>query len=147
MQNPLTPTARANSEWQAFKAKLETAQAEFARGRPGDFKALWSHCDDATICGGLGGGVDLGWDKVAARLDWASANYTDGARTWQEISGTVGSDFAYLVQLETIDFRVAGRTDTIHQVLRSTMVFRRESDGWRILHRHADSQTTPRVPR
>ena len=142
----MTPTARADSEWATFKARLEAAQAEFARGRPGDFKALWSHADDVTICGGLGGGVELGWDKVAARLDWASSNYTDGTRSWQEISGTVGADFAYLVQLETIDFRVASRTDRVHQVLRSTMVLRRESDGWRILHRHADSQTSAQAP-
>jgi ketosteroid isomerase-like protein len=121
--------------------RLEAAEEEFARGHPADFKALWSHADDVTLSGGLGGAIELGWAKVSERLDWASSNYADGVRSRQEFSGLVDADFAYLVQKEIIEARIGGRPERAKQELRVTMVFRRNRDGWRIIHRHADSQT------
>ncbi|HEY7558874.1 MAG TPA: nuclear transport factor 2 family protein [Candidatus Binatia bacterium] len=135
-----------DSEWTVFIAKLEAAETEFAQGRPAAFKELWSHADDVTLCGGFGGRVKCGWESVAARLDWASSKYSDGTRSSESISGTVGPDFAYRVQTELIRFRVAGRTDELTQQFRVTMVFRREADGWRIVHRHADSQISSKPP-
>jgi ketosteroid isomerase-like protein len=135
----------ANSEWRAFIAKLEASEVEFAQGRPAAFKALWSHAEDVTLCGGFGG-VTRGWDDVAARLDWASSKYSEGSRSREDISGTIGADIAYIVQTEVIHFRVPGRTEQLRQDLRATMVFRREADGWRIIHRHADSQISTHLP-
>jgi ketosteroid isomerase-like protein len=58
----------------------------------------------------------------------------------------VGADFAYLVQTEVIHSKVACRAEPSTQELRATMVFRRETDGWRIVHRHADSQIPTQPP-
>ncbi len=127
-------------------AKLEAAEEEFARGRPDDFKSLWSHTDKVTHCGGLGGTAEIGWEKVAARLDWASSNYAEGTRSRQEYSSEVDTDFAYLVQKETIEARVGSQTGRSKRELRVTMVFRWGSDGWRIVHRHADLQTSVSEP-
>jgi ketosteroid isomerase-like protein len=138
---------RDNPDWAAFMRRLEAAEEEFARGRPADFKGLWSHTDDVTLSGGLGGAIELGWAKVSERLDWASSNYEDGVRSRQEFSGLVDADFAYLVQKEIIDARIGGRPEWTKQELRVTMVFRRRGDGWRIVHRHADSQTDTVPPR
>jgi hypothetical protein len=129
------------SAWKAFIAEVDAAQEEFARGRPEEFKRLWSHAGDATLIGGLGGGVELGWDKVANRLDWASSNYVDGERSNEILSGGVSGDFAYLERREIIEAQIAGGAEASRQELRVTMVFRREGGRWRILHRHADSQT------
>ena len=134
-----------DSEWAAFIAKLEAAEHEFAQGRPAAFKALWSHSDDVSICGAFGG-IESGWKNVAARLDWASSQFSEGTRTREEIRSAVGTDLAYLVQSEHILFRVPGRTEQSTLDLRVTMVFRREADGWRIVHRQADSQKTAQLP-
>ena len=83
---------------------------------------------------------------MAARLDWASSKYSEGSRSREDISGTIGADIAYIVQTEVIHFRVPGQTEQSRQDLRATMVFRREADGWRILHRHADSQISTQSP-
>jgi ketosteroid isomerase-like protein len=136
----------ADSEWVAFIAKLESAEHEFALGRPAAFKALWAHSDEVSICGAFGG-VESGWDKVAARLDWASSQFSEGTRSREEIRSMVGADFAYIVQTEQIRFRVPGRTEQSTLELRATMVFRREPDGWRIVHRQADSQRSTQLPR
>jgi ketosteroid isomerase-like protein len=135
--------AAHRSEWQEFMAKLESAEEEFARGCPGAFQALWSHEHNVTLCGAFGR-VECGWKNVAARLHAVSSRYSDGTRTRKEISGTVSGDFAYLVQTETIRSILAGRP--VKQDLRVTMVFRREADGWRIVHRHADSLTESQMP-
>jgi SnoaL-like domain len=134
-----------DSEWSAFIARLETAEHEFAQGRPAAFKALWSHGDEVSLCGGFGG-MEAGWNKVAARLDWASSQISEGTRSSEEIRSTVGVDFAYIVQTEQIRFRVPGRAEQSTVNFRVTMLFRREPDGWRIVHRHADSQTGTQPP-
>lgn len=141
-----TVSDKADAAWRAFTERLDDAELEFAQGRPDDFKALWSHADDVTISGAFGGTIEHGWDAVARRLDWASSKYADGKRTRDEVSGAVADGFAYLVQRETIDFRVAGSDRRARQELRVTMVFRREASGWRIAHRHADAQTTAETP-
>jgi ketosteroid isomerase-like protein len=139
------PSDLANAEWIAFIAKLETAEEQFVQGRPAAFQALWSRADDVTLCGGFGG-VERGWQNVKARLNWVSAKYSDGTRTREEITRMVAADFAYLVQTEIIRSRVAGQTERSTQQLRATMVFRREADGWRIVHRHADLQIATQPP-
>jgi SnoaL-like domain len=146
MQSDSRVDPRADAEWKAFIAKLESAEQEFAQGRPAAFKALWAHSDEVSICGAFGG-VESGWDTVAARLDWASSQFSEGTRSREEIRSMVGADFAYIVQTEQIRFRVPGRTEHSILELRATMVFRRGPDGWRIVHRHADSQKSTQPPR
>lgn len=135
----------ADAEWAVFIAKLETAEEEFVQGRPAAFQALWSRADDVTLCGGFGG-VERGWQNVTERLGWVSQKYSDGTRTREEISRTVAGDFAYLVQREVIHSRLGSQIELSTLELGATMVFRREADGWRILHRHADSQMATKPP-
>lgn len=132
----------SDAEVRAFVARIDAAQEEFAVGQPDAFKALWSHTDDVTLTGGLGGVVERGWDKVGRRLDWASSNYAEGDRSNELIECHAGDQMAYLVRKEIIEAKIGGRTARSRQELRVTMVFRRGANGWRIVHRHADSQTS-----
>jgi len=141
-----TTTGQNNSDWDHFITKLEAAELEFVQGRPEDFKSLWSHTDDVTLSGGLGGDIEVGWTNVAARLDRVSPKYAEGRRSRQEFSCHVGSDFAYLVQKEFIEARMGAQVERSKDELRVTMIFRRRSDGWRIVHRHADSQISVSEP-
>ena len=127
-------------EFVAFLDRIEAAQLAFAQGRPGDFQALWLQSDEVTLSGGHGGLVERGWRAVAARLDWASSTYRDCIRSNEIIGGSVEGNFAYLVRKEVIEGRIGGRPARVRQELRVTMVFRRGSEGWRIVHRHGDSQ-------
>jgi ketosteroid isomerase-like protein len=136
----------ANSEWMSFIAKLEAAEEEFVKGRPAAFQALWSRADDVTLCGGFGG-IERGWQNVTTRLSWVSTKYSNGTRTRDEISKMVGADLAYVVQNEIIRSQVGSQSEVSTQALRATMVFRREPDGWRIIHRHADLQTSTQPPK
>ena len=133
-----------DAEWSVFISKLEASEEEFVQGRPVAFQALWSRADDVTLCGGFGG-VERGWQNVTDRLSWVSKKYADGTRTREEISRMVAGDFAYLVQKEVIHSRLGSQVESTLE-LRATMVFRREADGWRIVHRHADAQMATKPP-
>src|SRR5262249_48920686 len=50
----------------------------------------------------------------------------------------------YIVQLERSEVRLAGSEDMARISLRVTMIFRREGNTWKVVHRHADPITTAR---
>jgi ketosteroid isomerase-like protein len=56
------------------------------------------------------------------------------------------ADLGYIVQMEHLRFQVPGQQKETTRDYRVTMIFRREKDGWRIVHRQADSQTTKQAP-
>jgi len=60
----------------AALTKVDMAQTELVQGHPEPFKALWSHRDDVTLIGGLGGSIETGWDRVSQRLDWVASQYS-----------------------------------------------------------------------
>ena len=122
--------------------EVEAAQVQLVNGQPNAFKALWSHGDNVTLSGGLGGVIAKGWIQVSERLDWVATQYLDGERTHQEVARYVGQDLAYVVLRETIRFKSPVDRRPMTQELRVTQVFRRDNGRWRIVHRHADSQVT-----
>lgn len=126
-------------EFAAFLDQVTQAHAEYIRGRPESFKALWSRAPDVTIFGGFGSG-EHGWDQVAPRLDWASKQFSDGSRAIERIASHVDGNLGYVVQLERIRFTVPGQSKESLLELRVTMIFRKEAGAWRIVHRHGDSQ-------
>ncbi len=125
-------------------AKVDAAQLDLQNGNPDAFKSLWSHADDITLAGGFGGGIEQGWEQISRRLDWVGAQYSKGTHTHQRIVVNVSGDLGYVVQMEHIRFHVPGQTKESTRDYRVTMVFRRESEGWRIVHRQADAQTLKR---
>jgi ketosteroid isomerase-like protein len=51
----------------------------------------------------------------------------------------------HLVEIERFETKVAGADEISPVALRVTSVFRREDGGWKLLHRHADPITAPRL--
>ena len=141
------PTAaQALAEFDAFSDKVSQAQAELFRGRSEPLKALFSRASDVTLFGVLGGRGEHGWDQIAPRLDWASTQYSEGALKVERIASYVDGNLGHVVQLEKVRFTVPGQSEESLLEIRATWVFRRERDGWRIIHRHADSQLKRQGP-
>jgi ketosteroid isomerase-like protein len=127
------------AEFGAFYDRVTRAEAELFQGRPESLKVLWSRDTDVTLFGVSGGSGEHGWDKVGPRLDWTHTQYSDGILTVERIASYVDGNLGYVVQRENVRFKVPGQTaDSILQI-RATWIFRRERDGWHIIHRHADS--------
>jgi ketosteroid isomerase-like protein len=138
--------AQERAGFDAFSDKVSQAQVELFRGHSEPLKALWSRASDTTVFGVLGGSGEHGWDAVARRLDWASTQYSDGSLTIQRVASYVDGNLGYVVQLEKARFKVPGHSDESRLEIRATWIFRRERDGWRIAHRHADSQLKRQGP-
>lgn len=125
----------ANYNFEAVVGKMQEANKDFSQGNPATFKSLWSHEDDVTIFGGFGGVEVKGWKAVEPRLDWASKKMPAGSNyTFQNVATNVGADMAYLLQEEHYTPAKGKAID-----LRVTILFRKEADGWKIIHRHADN--------
>jgi ketosteroid isomerase-like protein len=129
----------ANAELEAYFAKYSEAAKLFYDGKPDAVKALWSHRDDVTLSGAAGGETAKGWKQVSERLGWASAQFFKGSKSVEQIQMTVSGEFAYVVQYEHILFYPPGQSKQSKRDYRVTTVFRREPEGWRVVHRHADT--------
>jgi len=135
-----TKKASVSKDFQAMLAAVDAAQLELQNGRPAAFKALWSQADDITLSGGFGGKIEKGWERISQRLDWVGTQFSKGSHSVEQLVANESGDLGYVVQVEHIRFYVPGQTQESTRDYRVTMVFRRESSGWRIVHRQADSQ-------
>lgn len=125
---------KADKEFEVVVNKMQEANREFFQGKPEALKALWSHGDDVTIFGGFGGIEEKGWKSVEPRLDWASKKCRQAVLTFENVSSHAGADVAYLLQAEHYIPTNGKGID-----LRVTILFRKEADGWKMIHRHADN--------
>ena len=53
---------------------------------------------------------------------------------------------AYTVAIERSSVLYAGKTERQPQILRVTMLFRRDQGAWKIIHRHADTMVDLQLP-
>jgi ketosteroid isomerase-like protein len=122
------------------------AVAAFIAGDAEPQKRLWSRADDVTLANPLGPAV-RGWDAILRVLDVAVAAVHDGQiESVERVSSVVTADLAYTVENENATVILGDSTERTGTSLRVTTVFRREADGWKVVHRHADPITRPRSP-
>ena len=75
----------------------------------------------------------------------AAAQVTDGSlRVVEDVSRYSTDDLGYVVQIERAQAKLGGADEISPISLRVTMIFRREDEGWKVVHRHADPITGPR---
>lgn len=119
-------------------ARLHAAMADVANGDVAAIKALYSHTADATSFYGWGG-WEKGWDAVAARWDWASAQFRGGKVSYVNVSTVVTPELFYVTDIETYaDQTMSGVDGKTGWTNRVTHIFRREAGAWRLLHRHGN---------
>ena len=125
---------------------FDAAQRDLENGKPDTTRAIWSHGDDITLSGGFGGSTEKGWEKIGPRLDWVAAHFSKGTSTHEQLAAHSSGDLGYVVRIEHIRFQVPGQTIESTRDYRVTMIFRREANDWRLLHRHADTQMVKKAP-
>jgi uncharacterized protein (TIGR02246 family) len=116
---------------------------EFVKGNADRVMGLFSRREDVTLANPLGP-PRRGRTEVEKATEQAAAPFREGTVRYEEVSRHVTPELAYLVEIERFQAKVGGSEEVSSGALRVTMIFRREDDGWRIVHRHADPITAPR---
>jgi len=124
-----------DDEVRAASAKFYSALNRMTTGDASPLSEIWSHSDGVTAMHPIGG-EQTGWAAVKDSFDQVAGLATEGR---VELAGQTihsGADLAYETGIERGMVKVAGETVTIDQ--RVTNVYRREPDGWKIVHHHTD---------
>ena len=131
------------TDFEELIIQARDALDQITKGNADGYKALYSRKEDITL-GNPFGGFGRGWDEVVEQLERAASYYRDGEATgFETIAQLATSELAYTVEIERFTAKVGGAEDLSQLALRTTCVYRREDDGWKLLHRHGD----PRVSR
>ena len=99
--------------------------------------STWSHHDPVTL---FGAGVPWrsGWADVRPVFDWLAATFAScDDYEFELLAADAEGDLAYTVGVERYRATTASGA-SVENTLRVTHVYRREADGWKIVHRHGD---------
>jgi hypothetical protein len=127
-----------NPNLEAFRsarARAEIAEAEQLRGNSEPYLAFWSRRADIMIFGGLGG-HERGYPEVFNRLRWAATKVDARMVRIENLSTVVEGTMAVTGDLQHMVRIVDGSEHP--RILRVTLCWRMEEDGWRIFYRHGD---------
>ena len=135
-------------DFERFLQRYEAANTAFVNGDPSRWLPITAEQDPVSIFGGFGGLGDAGIGAVHQRyLLAATAFRPSGAIVdFQYLVKDVRGRLAYTVAIERSDVLYAGQTERRPQILRVTMIFRREHGDWKIVHRHADTMIDLQLP-
>jgi ketosteroid isomerase-like protein len=121
----------------------QLATAEFVKGNPEPYKAVFSHREDVTLANPFFPPV-RGWGGVAETLERTAARLRDGEFLGSEIIWKyVTAELAYVVSLVRERAKVGESEDITPIALRTTMILRPEEGVWKVVHLHGDPITTP----
>jgi len=126
--------------------RSHSAWGELVRGNPQPCLQLFSQRDDVALGNPFGPFVS-GWEQVSETVARAATLYRDGeALGFERVATYAAGELVCVVEVERYRAKVGGSDETALIALRVTSVVRREEDGWRIVHRHADPITAARSP-
>ena len=123
------------------------AHRAFMKGDSGPVQAIWSHGDDLSVANPFGGAF-RGWARVRHAIEQSVLTVGDGdVGDFEVVAKHVSGGLAYVVQVEHYVSRAQETEVAAPFSLRATMIFRLEGRDWKLLHRHADRNTSPRPSR
>ena len=131
------------SDFDAAVVHYHQAVDAIIKGDSSPQKQVWSGQSDVTLANPFGPPI-RGWSEVEKVIGRAASHLRGGEpNRFERISGHVGTDMAYIVEIERTRVRV-GQSDELSPVsLRVTTIFRLEEGQWKVVHRHADPITSP----
>jgi ketosteroid isomerase-like protein len=135
---PLGTARAADADEQAVRqanANFYTALNAMFEGESEPMTAVWSHAEDVTYMG-PGGGMQVGWDAVAAIWKTQAAMKLGGSVRPERIHLNIGQDTAIVDCFEMGQNFVDGKPQQVS--LRATNVFRKEQGQWKMIGHHTD---------
>lgn len=106
---------------------------------------LANHASDYVLTPPNGGDPRRSFDGSEDAAAWTARTFRGGQADVEVFQSYASGDLAVLVAVER-QHGTVGELPRQEWSLRLTLVFRREGDGWRLVHRHADPLTRPIGP-
>jgi ketosteroid isomerase-like protein len=129
------PEGKPKAELESLIDKMQQANQDLGHGNAEPIKELWSHGEEVTIFCGSSGVEVKGWNSVNERLDWLTDQISKGSSyTYEKISLQASENFASLQQTEHYK-----SPEGLAMDLGVTILFKKETSGWKIVHRHAEN--------
>jgi ketosteroid isomerase-like protein len=105
-------------------------------GDSSPMEQIWSHGSDDSAMHPFGS-RSLGWEEVRAGWEQAAQAFSDGQVALDEmVVVPISGDAAYTLGTEHGQAKVGDASIGIDW--RVTNIYRREADGWKIVHHHTD---------
>jgi ketosteroid isomerase-like protein len=105
-------------------------------GDSGQMEQIWSHGSDVSAMHPFGS-RSLGWEEVRGGWEQAAQAFSGGQVALDEMAVfPISEDAAYTLGTEHGQARIGEETVGIDW--RVTNIYRREADGWKIVHHHTD---------
>ena len=125
----------AEDEVREASTRFYAALDSMMEGDSAPLAAIWSHGAAVSTMHPIGG-RETGWDEVRGSFEGVAGLASGGHAELRDQRIQVAGDMAYEVGIEHGQATLAGERISIDQ--RVTNIYRREADGWKIVHHHAD---------
>lgn len=130
--------AQQQDDFDDFMGRRIAASDAFVEGDWDPLGAVSTTQPPATIFGPQGDCVQ-GPDAVNAANRAGAAHFAPGSTNrFETMHSAVSGDLAYWVGVQHSVVRMKGQDAPVPMDLRVTEIYRREADGWKLVHRHAD---------
>jgi ketosteroid isomerase-like protein len=120
-------------------AQFYGALNQMANGDASAMGGIWSSSGTVTAMHPIGG-REVGWENVRGSWLQVAQLCTGGTVRLEDQRIEATDDLAYELGNERGEITMAGRQVPIEQ--RVTNVYRREPEGWKIVHHHTDLSPT-----
>lgn len=126
----------AETEVREASAKFYDALSRMANGETGTMADVWMHGQNVTTMHPIGGRQE-NWGDVSASFDGVASAAEGGQVRLDERLVVVAGDVAWEAGVERGHITMGGERVDIDG--RVTNVYRRDGDGWKLVHHHADT--------
>jgi ketosteroid isomerase-like protein len=118
-------------------AHSHTANAALMRGDAERYVALMRLAEDFVLMSPFGGTPSHGADYTPEKIAAMGRFFRNGSLAQEPVGAWATPDMVTLAVIERANVEV-GALPAQDWALRVTLVFRRDGDGWQLVHRHAD---------
>jgi ketosteroid isomerase-like protein len=119
---------------------LYSALNKMLNGDSEPILAVWSPAEDISY-GGPFGEFDHGRAAINAIFEEVSQRKLQGEIVVTDVTMVEGSDLGYTTCIEHGNNHVING-ETVNLKHRATNIFRKEENGWHLIHHHTDSSAT-----
>lgn len=126
-------------DFDQFMQRRKAASDAFVNGDIAPLLAISTNGSPATIFGPKGDTVQGATEVNATNAKGAGLFDSGSENAFDVMHQAVSGDLAYWVGVQRSVVRMKGKDEAVPMNLRVTEIFRREKDGWKLIHRHADT--------